>query len=162
MTTLSAKDRLRKLLEAKKNGAAHSTKPSGERGTETGAILGKPESTGLAGAAINTTSEKSGSSSANTRENVSASSSRADSHPLFLKLAELEVAIKEKQPDMPYVLKNIWDMLKEDTETVTLLTDEDIGNIVAGLTQHTNTTIIAAPKKSTSKKSQPISLDMLD
>lgn len=85
-----------------------------------------------------------------------------DTHPLALKLWELEEALDKQMPDRVHILKHIHDSLKADPTVVTLLTDEAIGLIVKGLTDHTNTTIVAAPKKATTKRSQPLSLDLLD
>lgn len=85
-----------------------------------------------------------------------------EAHPLALKLWELEEALDKQMPDRAMILKHIHDSLKVDPTVVTLLTDEAIGIIVKGLTDHTNTTIVAAPKKATAKRSQPLSLDLLD
>lgn len=86
----------------------------------------------------------------------------SEAHPLAIKLWELEEALDKQMPDRAQILKQIHDSLKTDPTVVTLLTDEAIGIIVKGLTDHTNTTIVAAPKKATAKRSQPLSLDLLD
>lgn len=93
-----------------------------------------------------------------TPASVLASSSQ---NPLLPKLQELEAALHQRLPDMPYILKHIFDSLREDPEVVTLFSPEEIGLVTAGMIQHTQTTIIAAPKKAT-KKSQPLTLDALD
>lgn len=85
-----------------------------------------------------------------------------EAHPLALKLWELEEAMDKKLENRAMVLKDIHDTLKADPAVTSLITDEGIGLIVAGLTEHTNTTIVAAPKKASTKRSQPLSLDLLD
>ena len=86
----------------------------------------------------------------------------SEAHPLAIKLWELEEALDKQMPDRAQILKQIHDSLKADPTVVTLLTDEAIGIIVKGLTDHTNTTIVAAPKRATTKRTQPLSLDLLD
>ena len=83
-------------------------------------------------------------------------------HPLALKLYELEEAMDKKLPNRTIMLKEVHDTLKADPAVITLLTDEAIGLIVRGVTEHTGATIIANPKKVTNKRSQPLTLDMLD
>lgn len=82
--------------------------------------------------------------------------------PIGRKLEELRTAIEANLPELPHVLKTIHTQLAQDPETVTLLTEEEIGLIVRGLVSHTDTTIIPKPKRGSSKRTQPISLDMLE
>lgn len=82
--------------------------------------------------------------------------------PLSQKLEELQVALEAQLPELPYILKTIHTTLSQSPDAVPVLSDDEIGLIVQGLIQHTNTSIVPAPKKGRSKKSQPISLDMLD
>lgn len=81
--------------------------------------------------------------------------------PLTQKLTELRDALEAQLPELPYILKTIHTTLAQSPDVVPVLSDDEIGLFVQGLIQHTNTTIVPAPKKGTSKKSQPISLDML-
>lgn len=78
------------------------------------------------------------------------------------KLSALKVALEAQLPELPHILKTIHTMLKDDPDTVRVLSDQEIGLIVSGLITHTGTTIITSPRKSSSKKTQPVSLDMLD
>lgn len=68
------------------------------------------------------------------------------------KVGSLEAALLENHPMMPTLLREIHNVLKADAETVTILTDEEIGVIVNGLMRQTNTEILAnATKKGTGK-----------
>lgn len=68
-----------------------------------------------------------------------------------MKVAELQMMLHSKHPQMPRLLRDIHTTLKSDPETVTLLTDAEVGTIVAGLQQFTGNFITAkaaAPSKS--------------
>lgn len=66
---------------------------------------------------------------------------------LKLKLAELEEALLSAHPNMPSLLATIHGQLKKDPEQVTLLSEEEIGIIVRGLSRHTSVAIMPAAKE---------------
>lgn len=64
--------------------------------------------------------------------------------------------ILEAHPTLPILLREIHKTLKADPEVVTLLTEEEIGVVVNGLSKQTQTTIatsLASGKKGKSIKS---------
>lgn len=63
------------------------------------------------------------------------------------KVADLEAKLLAQDPMMPILLREIHNVLKEDPENVTLLSEEEIGIIISGLKKHTQTEIIAAVSK---------------
>ena len=70
------------------------------------------------------------------------------------KIIELRETLLSRHPKMPTLLREIWVTCKTYPEQVTLLKDEDIATIVAGLEQQTNTylaTTSTKAAKSTSK-----------
>lgn len=72
---------------------------------------------------------------------------------ITFKISELASMIHTAHPRMPLLLKEIHGILKADPENVTLLSEEEIGIIVAGLSKQTQTEITtAAIKKKTSLK----------
>lgn len=81
-------------------------------------------------------------------------------HPIAMEMAELEAALNSEVPGFVSILSTIHKKLKADPNVVTLLDDEEIGVIVAGLEKHTNVTIVApaAIKAAKSKaKKEPVS-----
>ena len=72
---------------------------------------------------------------------------------LQMKIASLQDAITNTHPKLPVILKDIHTILKNDPSTVTLLKEEDIATIVAGLQIQTKTEITQSTlKKKTSLK----------
>lgn len=72
------------------------------------------------------------------------------------KLAQLENALLESLPTMPTLLRDIHRSLKNDPDTVTLLTEEECAILVSGLKKQTQTEIAtkvikAKPRKALSK-----------
>ena len=71
-------------------------------------------------------------------------------------IENLKAALLAAHPTMPILLRDIHKTLKADPEVVTLLTEEEIGVIVNGLSSQTQTTIatsLASGKKGKSIKS---------
>jgi hypothetical protein len=70
-----------------------------------------------------------------------------------MQIGELQQLIQSAHPRMPILLKDIHKILMADPENVTLLDEESIGIIVAGLKKQTATEITAGAlkKKSTLK-----------
>lgn len=71
-------------------------------------------------------------------------------------IENLKAALLAAHPTMPILLREIHKTLKADPEVVTLLTEEEIGVIVNGLSSQTQTTIatsLASGKKGKSIKS---------
>ena len=64
-------------------------------------------------------------------------------HPIAMEMAELEEALNSQIPGFVTILSQIHKKLRADPDVVTLLDDEEIGVIVAGLEKHTNVTIVA-------------------
>ena len=81
-------------------------------------------------------------------------------HPIAMEMAELEAALDAHVPGFVSILSTIHKKLKADPDVVTLLEDDEIAVIVAGLEKHTNVTIVApsAVKAAKSKaKKEPVS-----
>ncbi len=81
-------------------------------------------------------------------------------HPIAMEMAELEQALDEQVPGFVSILSQIHKKLRADPDIVTLLSDEEVGVIVAGLETHTNVTIVApsAIKAAKSKaRKEPVS-----
>lgn len=75
-------------------------------------------------------------------------------------IASLQEALLSAHPTMPILLREIHKTLKADPEVVTLLSEEEIGVVVNGLSKQTQTTIatsLATGKKGKSIKSIGIS-----
>lgn len=73
-------------------------------------------------------------------------------HPIKMQLAELEQALNEKLPGFKTILRDIHTKLRQDPAIVTLLTDEEIGGIIAGLKHHAQVDVIAPKAAKTAKK----------
>lgn len=67
------------------------------------------------------------------------------------RIAELQEAIEKSIPGYQQILKEIHTNLRNDPDTVTLLSDEEIGVIVAGLSKHKNVVIALEEAKKASK-----------
>lgn len=76
-------------------------------------------------------------------------------------IMQLREALISSNPGMPTMLRTIHTALRADPATVTLLTPEEVGTIVAGLMKQTNTVIATAATKKSTKSLKNISLDML-
>lgn len=75
-------------------------------------------------------------------------------------IADLSDKLLSQHPEMPHLLRKIHQTLKANPECVTLLSEEQIGIIVNGLSKQTQTTIattISSSKKGKSIKSIGIS-----
>jgi len=72
-------------------------------------------------------------------------------HPLVREMEELEAALEQNVPGFVTLLRDIHKKLAEDPLTVTLLSLEERGTIVKGMTRHANVTITTKALKSTSK-----------
>ena len=84
----------------------------------------------------------------------------ADLSQIQMQIAELEQAILSAHPTLPTLLQQIHRSIKADPEQVTLLTEEQIGVIVNGLSKQTQTQIatsISSGKKGKTIKSIGIS-----
>lgn len=83
-------------------------------------------------------------------------------HPLAMEMAELEDALNSEVPGMVNILSTIHKKLKADPECVTLLDDEEIGLIVAGLEKHTNVTIVSPNAVKAAKKASKVPVTAAD
>lgn len=72
-------------------------------------------------------------------------------HPLVREMEELEAALEQNVPGFVTILRDIHKKLAEDPLTVTLLSLEERGTIVKGMTRHANVTIATKAVKSTSR-----------
>lgn len=80
-------------------------------------------------------------------------------HPLVREMEELEAALEQNVPGFVTLLRDIHKKLAEDPLTVTLLSLEERGTIVKGMTRHANVTITTKAIKSTSSKRKgPVSV----
>lgn len=68
-----------------------------------------------------------------------------------MQIAELANSLEQELPNIPTLLRDIHSKLKADDSTVTLLSEEEIATVVAGLKLHTNTNI-DAPATAKKKK----------
>lgn len=83
-------------------------------------------------------------------------------HPLVREMEELEAALEQNVPGFVTLLRDIHKKLAEDPLTVTLLSLEERGTIVKGMTRHANVTIATKAIKSTSRaKKVPVSVSDL-
>lgn len=81
---------------------------------------------------------------------------------LSMKVAEIQEAILSAHPSLPLLLQQIHRNLKADPEQVTLLTEEQIGVIVNGLSKQTQTSIATSVgTKKTGKAIKSIGLSDL-
>lgn len=85
----------------------------------------------------------------------------AEYEPFKMKLAELQQALENEVPDFPLLLRDIHRTMSDDPNVVTIMTPEEIGTVVAGLSRHTNTTIVTAKPTKTAKRTQPLTADDL-
>lgn len=76
-------------------------------------------------------------------------------------IATLKEALIAANPGMPTMLRTIHQALLKDKDIVTVLRDDEISVIVAGLMKQTNTVIAAAAVKRTTKSLKNIGLDDL-
>ena len=74
---------------------------------------------------------------------------------------QLKNALDTANPGMSTMLRTIHNALRNDPDTVTILTPEERGIIVAGLMKQTNTVIATAAVKKSTKSLQKITLDDL-
>lgn len=81
------------------------------------------------------------------------------------KVLSLDSAIKSRHPTMPTLLQEIWRALKAQPENVTLMTEEEIGIVVSGLQQQTNTSlaqsVVKASKSASANKSVAAKINQL-
>lgn len=76
-------------------------------------------------------------------------------------IASLQNSLLSQHPEMPILLRKIHQQLKADPDIVTLLTEEEIGVIVNGLSKQTNTVIATSISKSKTKSIKSIGLSDL-
>ena len=69
-----------------------------------------------------------------------------------MKIAELQTAFLSNHPTMPTLLREIHSTLKADPETVTLLTDAEVGTIISSLQKYTGAVITAKSAPASAKK----------
>lgn len=67
-------------------------------------------------------------------------------------IAKLQEALLTAHPTMPILLQQIHRQLKDDPALVTVISEEEIGVIVSGLSTHTGVLLQAAEKAKGSKK----------
>lgn len=79
------------------------------------------------------------------------------------KVAQLEQALLNSHPQLPVLLRTIHTTLRNDPDNVTILSEEEVGVIVAGLKKQTMTEITTSTVKAASntKKLKNITLDQL-
>ena len=73
-------------------------------------------------------------------------------HPLKMQLASLEQALLEKLPEFRTILRDIHSKLRQDPDTVTAMSEEEIGILVDGLIHHANVEVIAPKAVKAAKK----------
>lgn len=68
-------------------------------------------------------------------------------------IQDLQSKLLSAHPEMPILLRKIHTKLKADPDIVTLLTEEEIAVIIAGLKEQTNVQFATSAKKPAAKKS---------
>jgi len=71
---------------------------------------------------------------------------------LIAKIDSIESVMLTAHPRLPYLMREIHKILADDPAVVTLLSEEQIGEIVKGLAAHTNVELAASTIKKTTKK----------
>lgn len=83
-------------------------------------------------------------------------------HPLVREMEELEASLEQNVPGFVTILRDIHKKLAADPLTVTLLSREERGTIVKGMTRHANITIATkAVSKTGSRKKIAVSVSDL-
>lgn len=78
------------------------------------------------------------------------------------KIEQLNQALLSAHPQMPTLLRDIHTLLRSQPEIVTLLTDQEIGVLVASLKKQTGVAIVAAaPKKPSAAALKKLTVDDL-
>lgn len=77
------------------------------------------------------------------------------------KILQLQSQLLSQHPQLPKLLSEIHQTLKENPDCVTLLSDEEVGVIVNGLKKQTATEIATTALKSKTKSIKNISLEDL-
>lgn len=67
-------------------------------------------------------------------------------------IQELQSALLAAHPEMPTLLRKIHTKLKADPELVTLLSEEEIAQVINGLKVHTNVQLTSTKKPTSEKK----------
>lgn len=78
------------------------------------------------------------------------------------KLDELQAALLSAHPTMPTLLRDIHRTLKAQPEQVTLMSEDEIAIVVAGLDKQTNTHIAQVTTKKSTSKSKALKNVTLD
>lgn len=85
--------------------------------------------------------------------------------PFKMKLAELSQALEEEIPGFALLLRDIHREMQRDPNVVTIMTPDEIGSIVKGLTKHMDITIVPAKTASgrakAGSRTQPLTADDL-
>lgn len=96
------------------------------------------------------------------KEEVQKVLKEAKTHPIAMEMAELEAALDAEVPGFVTILSAIHKKLRLDPNCVTLLDDEEIGVIVAGLEKHTNVTIVSPNAVKAAKKASKVPVSASD
>lgn len=64
------------------------------------------------------------------------------------KLQELQSSLLERHPRMPVMLREIHSLLKQNPEVVTLMSEEEVAIVIAGLSEQTKTHLAGSVMKS--------------
>lgn len=85
--------------------------------------------------------------------------------PFKMKLAELSQALEEEIPGFALLLRDIHREMQKDPNVVTIMTPDEIGTVVKGLTKHMDITIVPAKTASgrakAGSRTQPLTADDL-
>jgi hypothetical protein len=144
-------------IRAKAQAALSKTSPANSTVTVSAPVLGNPAislETSVSGTDLVV---KSGS-------NLSVSSSRSAPAPLGnaaqiqSKIAELQLALQQSLPSYESLLHQIHKALAADEDVVHILTEEEIGTIVAGLSKKKALVIVDSQSKSKSNSKKLASL----
>lgn len=70
-------------------------------------------------------------------------------------IQELQEALLSAHPEMPSLLRKIHTKLKADPELVTLLSEEEIAQVINGLKVQTNVSLVSSSAKKTTGEKKP-------
>lgn len=157
----SALEKLRAITAARKAAelAAQSNPQQAEEPSNTNPDSGNTGTSSSPAVPVLASSQSESVAETSVQEEVtSPAKSEKSDHPLVMELAELEQALTEKLPEFKTILRDIHSKLRQDTELVAALSEEEIELIVTGLTRHASLEIIApkAAKAARAAKKVPV------
>jgi len=88
----------------------------------------------------------------NTAQNVLEMQTEMNLAEIQQNISELQTALMTAHPEMNQLLRKIHSKLKADPAVVTLLTEDEIAQVIAGLKEVTNVSFVSSAKTPKAKK----------